>query len=208
MSTRVVAKARLIAACRHALREQLGLNVDPDSELSRLNSIIGSRQLTLSDLQHLISTPSTSSMLSTLAPADFSRVRARLEGGSRSALETTAADLQTELADTLAIAATVVATATRGITVNTFAECGLELGYTVTTRESDSATCVELRRGLEIVIVGVHDDGTVEFDHGGLTNSTRRDDQLQLERAVERRGILFAQSLQLPGEPGDPGLVT
>ena len=194
MTTRAIATARLNAACRHELREQLRLSVDPASELSRLNSLIGSRQLALPDLRQLISTPSVSSMLSTLAPAEFSRVRARQAGGSRSALETTAADLQTELADALAIAATVVMTATRDITANAFAECGLELGYTVTTRRSDSATCVELRRGPEIVLVGVHDEGTVEFDRGGLTSGACADYRLQLERAVERRGILVARS--------------
>jgi hypothetical protein len=186
--------ARLNAACRHELGGQLGLSADPASELNRLNSIFGSRQLTLPDLQRLVNTPSVSSMLSALAPAEFNRVRARLAGGSRSALETTAADLQTELADTLAIAATVVMTAARGITANTFAGCGLELGYTVTTRQSDSATCVELRRGTEIVLVDVHDDGTVEFDHGGLTDCTREDHQVQLEQAVGLRGILVAPS--------------
>jgi hypothetical protein len=193
MSTRVVATARLTAACRYELCEQLRLSVDPARELSHLNSIIGSRQLTLPDLQRLISTPSANWVLSALVPAEFSRVRARLEGGSRSALETTAADLQTELTETLAIATTMVVTATRGITANTFAECGLELGYTVNIRQSDSATCVELRRGHEIVLVDVHDGGTVDFDHGGLINDAWGEHQSRLELAVERRGVLVAQ---------------
>jgi hypothetical protein len=161
--------------------------------LSRMNCIVGSRQLILSDLQQLIGTPSASSVLGTLAPAEFSRVRARLEGGRRSALETTAADLQTELAETLVVATTVVATATRDITANTFAESGLELGYAVTTHRTETATCVELRRGHEIVLVAIHLGGGVEFDHGALTDDASREHQLRLERAAKSRGILVAQ---------------
>jgi hypothetical protein len=193
MSTRVAATARLTAACHYELCAQLRLSVDPAKELSHLNSIIGSRQLPLPDLQRLISTPSANWVLSALVPTEFGRVSARLAGGSRSALETTAADLQTELAETMAIATTMVMTATRSITANTFAECGLELSYTVTTRQSDSATCVELRRGHEIVLVEVHDSGSVDFDHDGLVNDAWRERQSQLELAVERRGVLVAQ---------------
>lgn len=189
MSTRVIATARLSAACRHELCEQLRLGVDPASELSHLSSIIGSRQLTLPELRQLISAPSTSSVLSTLASAEFSRVRAHMEGGSRSALETTAADLQAELADTLAIATSVVTVAARDITANTFATSGLELGYTVTTHHDDSVTCVELCRGQEIVLVAVHDGGNVEFVHGKLTEDICGEHQLQLERAVYRHGV-------------------
>ena len=109
MCTRVIATARLDATRRHELYEQFRLGVDPASELSRLYSIVGSRQLTLPDLRQLISAPRVSSVLSTLAPAEFSRVRAHMEGGSRSALETTAADLEAELAETLTVATTVLA---------------------------------------------------------------------------------------------------
>jgi hypothetical protein len=193
MSTRVIATAKLTAACRHDLREQLGLSADPADELSRLDSIIGSRQLTVPDLRQLISTPNASSVLTALVLAEFSRVRARLEGGSRSALETTAADLQAELAETVAIAATVVTAATRGMTANILAESGRELGYTVTTHHCDSAACIELRRGPEIVLIEVHDGGGVDFDHGGLTGDAHGEHQLQLERAAERRGVFVTQ---------------
>ena len=191
MSIRVIATARLNATCRHELREQFRLSVDPARELSRLNSIIGSRRLTLLDLQQLTSTPGASSVLSTLAPAEFSRVRARIEGGSRSALETTPADLQTELAESLAVATTVVRAAIRDMTANTLAASGLNLGYTVTTHHAETATCVELWRGHEIVLVRVHDGGSVEFDHGGLTDDTCGERQLQLERVAKHHGILI-----------------
>jgi hypothetical protein len=188
-----MAMARLNATRRHELREQLRLNVNPADELRRLDAIIRSRQLTISDLHQLISTPSASSVLSMLAPAEFSHIRAHMEGGSRSALETTAADLQTELAETLTVAATVVAAATRDITANAFAESGLDLGYTVTTHQRDTVTCVELRRGQEIVLVGVHDGGSVEFDHGGLADDTCEKRQLHLEQAAKRRGVFVVQ---------------
>jgi hypothetical protein len=193
MSTRVIATARLNAICRHELHEQLRLSVDLARELSRLNSIIGSRPMTVPDLRQLIGTPDANSVLSTLVPAEFSRVRAHLEGGSRSAIETTASDLQTELAETLAFAVGVVTAATRDITVSIFAESYLEMGYTVTTHHSESATSIESRCGHEIVLVEVHDGGSVEFDHGGLTDDTRGEYQLRLERAAERHGVLIAQ---------------
>jgi hypothetical protein len=193
MSTRVIATARLNATCRRELCEKLRLDVDPASELSRLNSIIGSGQLTLSDLQQLVSAPSACSMLSTLAPEEFSRVCGRLNGGSRFALETTAADLQAELAETMAAADSVVMAAARGITANTFTKSGLELGYSVTTHHSESVTCVELRRGHEIVLVGIQDGGNVEIDHSGLSDDASRGHQLQLERAARRHGVCLAQ---------------
>ena len=193
MSTRVVATARLNATWRHALYGQFGLSVDPGTELSRLNTIIGSSQLTLSDLRQLISTASASSVLSTLAPAEFSRVLAHIESGSRSALEMTAADLQTELAETLTAATAVITAATRDITANTIAESGAKLGYTVTTHHAETATCVELRRGPEIVLVRVHDGGNLEFDHCGLTGDTCGERQLQLERTAKRYGVFIAR---------------
>ena len=193
MSTRVIATARLNATCRHKLCGQFGLSVDPASELSHLSSIIGSSQLTLPGLRQLVSTASASSVLSTLAPAEFSRVLAHMESGSRSALEMTAADLQTELAETLAVAATVVTVATRDITANTIAESGLELGYTVTTHPGETTTCIELRRGHEVVLVRVHDGGNLEFDHSGVTDDTYGEHQIQLERAAKRYGVFIAQ---------------
>jgi hypothetical protein len=116
-----------------------------------------------------------------------------MEGGSRSALETTAADLQTELAESLAVATTVVTAATRDITASTIAESALSLGYAVTTYHAETATCVELCRGQEIVLVKVHDGGNVEFDHGGITNDACGGNQLQLERAAKRRGVFITQ---------------
>jgi hypothetical protein len=189
MSTRVTATARLDASCSHGLYEQFSLGVDPASELGRLNSIVGSHQLTLPDLRQLISTPSASSVLSALAPTEFGRVRAHVEGGSRSALEKTAADLQTELAETLTAAITVITAATRNITANTIADSGRNLGYAVTTHPDETATCVELRRGNEIVLVQVHDGGNLEFDHCGLTSDACGEQQLQLERAAKHHGL-------------------
>jgi hypothetical protein len=193
MSTRVIATAKMNATGRRELCGKLRLSVDPASELSRLNSILGSGQLTLPDLRQLISAPSVSSVLGTLAPAEFARVRVRLEDGRRSALETTAADLQTELAAILAAATTIVTAAARGVTANTFAESGRELGYGATTYHAESATRVELRRRHEIVLVVVHDDGNVEFDHGGPSDDACGEHQLQLERAAGRRGVFVAQ---------------
>jgi hypothetical protein len=194
MSTRVVATARLDATCRHALYEQFRLRVDPASELSRLNSIVRSRQLALADLRQLISTPSASSVLSALAPTEFGRVRSHVESGSRSALEITAADLQTELAETLAAAITVITAATRDMTANTIADSGRKLGYAVTTHPAETTISVELRRGHEVVLVRVHDGGNLEFDHSGLTGNTCGEHQLQLERAAKDYGL----SIQRP----------
>ena len=195
MRTRVIATARLNATCRRELCQQFGLSMDPASELRRLNPIIGSGQLTLPDLRQLIGAQSVNSVLSALAPAEFSRVRAHVEGGSRSALETTAADLQAELAETLMVATTVVTAATREMTAKAIAESGLKLGYTVTTHHAESATCVELCREHETVLVRVHDGGNLEFDHTGPTGCTYGEHQLQLERAAKRYGVFIAQRL-------------
>jgi hypothetical protein len=200
MRTRVIATARLDATRSHELCQHFRLGVDPASELSRLNSIVGSRQLTLPELRQLISTPRVSSVLSTLAPAEFSRVRAHTAGGSRSALETTAADLQAELAETLAVASTVVTAATRDITANTIAESGRGLGYTVTTHPAEMATRVELRRGHEIVLVRVQDGGDLEFDHDSRTSGACGEHQLHLERAAMHYGLSISSVLKQPCE--------
>jgi len=194
LSTRVLATARLTATRRRELNEQFRLSVDPTVELSRLSSIIGSRQLTLADLRQLISAPGASSVLSTLAPAEFSRLRARTEDGSRSALETTAADLQAELAETLAVVATAIRAMTRDITANTIAKCGLKLGYAVAAHHAETATCVRLCRGNETVLVRIHDGGDLEFDHNsGLSGDACGEHQLWLERAAKSCGVLIAQ---------------
>ena len=193
MSTQGITTARLKATCRHGLSERLGLSVDPASELNRLNSIIRSRQLTLPDLRQLISTPSASSVLSMLTPAEYSRLRTHMEGGSRSALETTAPDLQAELAETVATAISVVTAAIRYITANTFAKSGIELGYTATTHHAQTTTCVELCRGPELMLVSVYDGGDVEFIHGKFTDHACGEHQRQLERAAERHGVVVAQ---------------
>jgi hypothetical protein len=194
MSTRVIATARLDATCRHELYEQFRLGVDPASELSRINAIIESRQLTLADLRQLIGTPRASSVLTTLALPEFGRVRAHMAGGSRSALEIIAADLQTELAETVAAAITVLTAATRDIISATIADSGRKLGYAVTTLPDETATCVELRRGHEVVLVRVQADGDLEFDHSGLADDACRKRQLQLERAAKDAGL----SIQRP----------
>lgn len=197
MNTRVTTTAKLHVACRQELRQQLRLSVDPVSELNRLSSIVASHQLTAADLTLLISTVSASSVLSTLAPAEFSRVLAHMARGSRSALETTVADLQAELAETLAVATSVVTAATRDITGDSFAASGRELGYTVTTHHADTATCVELRREQESVLVAVHNGGEVEFVHSKLAGYACRQRQQQLERAAGRHGVFVR-----PAVPG------
>lgn len=197
MSTQGIMTARLNATCRHELRERLRLGVDPSSELSRLNSIIQSCRLTLPDLQQLISTPSVSSVLSTLAPVEFSRIRTHMAGGSRSALETTVADLQAELAETLAVAISAVTAAIRYITATTFARSGIELGYTATTHHAETATCVELCRRDELMLVAVHDDGDVEFVHGKFSDQACGEHQRQLERTAEQHGVLIVPRVQV-----------
>jgi hypothetical protein len=122
MNDRVTAVARRSATCRQQLREQLGLSLDSITELGHLSAIIGAGQLTLADLQELIAAPGTSLVLSSLAPREFGAIRARLESGSRSALEITPADLQTELAETVAIANAVITATARDITANVRAE--------------------------------------------------------------------------------------
>jgi hypothetical protein len=149
--------------------------------------------LTLLDLRQLINMPSANSVLSTLAPTEFGRVCAYMEGGRRSALETTAADLQAELVEILAIATTVVTAATRGMTADTIAASGLKLGYAATTHHAETATNVTLCRGNETVLVRVHDGGSLEFDHSGLTGNICGVEQLQLEQTAKHFGVFITR---------------
>lgn len=220
MSTRVTASARLSAACRQQLREQLGLSLDPTAELGRISSIITeSGQLSLPDLQEVISAPEIGSLLGALAPAEFSTVSTLLASAGGQDPQALAASLQAGLTGAVAVAdATVTATA-RDITATAFAESGLELGYTVSVCQAEEATGVELRRAHEVVLVRVHDGGEVEFDHAGLYDASCGERQLALEQGAERRGVRLTQRNQhyhgaagggeliaAAGASGDPSL--
>jgi hypothetical protein len=219
MSTRVTAAARLSATCRQQLREQLSLNLDPAAELGRVSALMGSARITLPDLQELISGPAVSSVLGTLAPAQFSEVRNLLADARNPNPLALATSLQTRLAEAVAIADAKVTATARDITASVFAESGLDLGYTVSVCPAEAATGLELRREHEVVLVRVHDGGDVEFDHAGLSDPTCTDRQLELEQAAERRGIVLTQRNQhyhgaprggaliaAAGATGDPSL--
>jgi hypothetical protein len=219
MSTRVTAAARLSATCREQLREQLRLSLDPAPELDRLSSVVESGRLSLPDLQEMISVPAVSSVLGTLAPAEFGEIQSLLAGAGSPDPQTLAADLQAELAAAVTAAATAVNATARDITAKALEDSALELDYAVSTCRADTATGIEMRRGNEIVLMRVHDSGEVEFDHAGLSDGACGERQIQLERAAERRGVTLTQRNQsyhgaprggeliaAAGASGDPSL--
>lgn len=220
MSTRVTAAARLNATCRHQLHELLGLDFDPAAELGRVSAVTESGRVTLHDLQELVSAPSVSSVLGTLAPAQLGQVRTLLadaaENCSALALATS---VRAGFAEAIAAADAKVTATIRDITANVFAESGLDLGYTVSVCQADAATGLELRREHEIVLIRVHDGGDVDFDHAGLFDASCTDRQLELEQAAEGRGVTLTQRNQhdhgapaggaliaAAGATGDPSL--
>jgi hypothetical protein len=196
MSTRITAAARLSATCRQQLREQLSLDLDPADELGRVSALMESAQITLPDLQQLVSTPTVSSVLGTLAPAEFSEVSSLLTGARHLNPLDLASSVQAGLAEAIAVADAKVTATARDITADVFAESGLDLGYTVSVCQAEAATGLELRREHEVVLVRVHDGGDVEFDHAGLFDAACTDRQLELEQAAERRGIVLTQRNQ------------
>lgn len=219
MSTRITAAARLSATCRQQLREQLCLNLDPADELGRVSALMESARITLPDLQQLVSTPTVSSVLGTLAPVQFGEVRDLLADTRNIDAPALAASARTGLAEAVAVADAEVTATARDITANVFAQSGLDLGYTVSVCQADAAAGLELRREHEIVLVRVHDGGDVEFDHAGLSDATCTDRQLELEQAAARRGIVLTQRNQhyhgaprggaliaAAGASGDPSL--
>jgi hypothetical protein len=219
MSTRITAAARLSATCRQQLREQFCLNLDPADELSRVSALTESARITLPGLRQLITTPTVSSVLGTLAPAQFGEVRDLLADTRNIGTLALATSVQTGLAEAIAAAGAKVTATARDITANVFAESGLDLGYTVSVCQADAATGLELRREHEIVLVRVHDGGDVEFDHAGLSDAACTDRQLELEQAAGRRGVVLTQRNQhyhgaprggaliaAAGASGDPSL--
>lgn len=208
MSTQVTASARLSTACRQQLRDQLGLSLDPTVELGRLNSIMESGRLSLPELQEMISVPEVSSVLRTLAPAEFGGVCTLLGNAGNPDPQALAASLQDGLAGAVAAADTAVAATARNITANAFAESGLELGYTVSVCRAEAATGLELRREHEVVLLRIHDGGEVDFDHAGLFDAGCGERQLKLEQAAGRRGITLTQHNQhYHGAPGGGELI-
>jgi hypothetical protein len=219
MSTMVTASARLTAQSRQHLREQLGLSLDPAAELDRLSSILESGMAGLPALQQMIGTTEASMALTALAPVEFGELTSLLADAGNLGEQTLAESLQSGLAEAVAVADARITAAARDMTANAFAESGAELGYTAWVFSADAATGVELRRDHEVVLVRVHDDGAVDFDHAGLFDAACGERQLQLERGAERRGVVLTQRNQryhkasgggeliaAAGASGDPSL--
>jgi hypothetical protein len=198
MSTRVSASARISAACRDLVNQRLNITLGSTVDLGQVQSALDSGRVDLPALQGMVA-GEIRGVLSALAPAPFARARDILAGpalgaGNPSALMLSA---RTELASAVTAARSVIAGATRDVTADAFAEAGRELQYTVSLCRGTSATGIELRRANEVMLVRIHDGGTIESDHAGLVDNSCTDRQRELEEAVARRGIALTGRKQL-----------
>jgi len=82
--------------------------------------------------------------------------------------------------------------AARAAVAEAFAVAGSELGYAVTVCEGATTTGIELRRGREIALVRIGDDGVVESDHAALGHAGADDRIRELRDAAARRGVTLS----------------
>ena len=198
MSTRVSASARISAACRELVSRRLDITLGSTVDLGQVQSALDSGQVDLPALQGMV-TGEIEGVLSALAPTPFARARDILAGPALGAGQPSALMLsaRTELASAVTTARSAIAGATRDVTADAFAEAGRELQYAVSLCRGTSATGIELRGPNEVMLLRIHDGGTIESDHAGLVDNSCTDRQRELEEAVARRGIVLTGRKQL-----------
>jgi hypothetical protein len=192
MSTRVTASTRISAACRELVNQRLNIALDSAIDFAQVNAVLDAGRIDLPSFQGLLANGEVSGILSTLAPAPFARacdILAGLENEAGNRSELLAARVQ--LADAMAAASSVIDGATRDVTADAFAEAGAELRYTVSLCRGPTATGVELRHANEVMLLRIHDGGSIECDHAGLVDETCGNRQRELEEAVARRGVVL-----------------
>lgn len=214
MSTRVNGSVQMSAACRELLSQRLSIPLGASIALDDLSALLcASRPAVIARLQQLVGAPTLSTVLGKLAPAQFSRAASLLAapglpGGGMpvtgpqltTARQTpdTARAARAELADAVAVAEARIARESRDLTADAFAGAAEELGYVISSRfRGDTASGLELRRQHELIMLLVHDDGTVESDHAGLSDAVCGSRQVELEAAARRRGITLTNRREL-----------
>ncbi|HXT90811.1 MAG TPA: hypothetical protein VN714_16275 [Trebonia sp.] len=192
MSTRVNQNAQMNAACQELLSERLDLRVGQTLALGQASTTLASARTDLSTMRSLITSSELGGVLGRLAPAQFAGAQAALAMPVTTVtMPTVAAAAHSALAAAVSVADSVIAGATRDLTVEAFTGAAAELGYTYSTCRGAAVTGVELWRDNELLLLRVHDGGAVESDHAGLADASCGDRQRELEVAVARRGITF-----------------
>lgn len=198
MSTRISARAMMNAVGRELVDQRLNITLSSAVDLGQVQTALDSGRLDLPALQGMV-TGEISGVLSALAPGPFARAQDILAGPGRTAGNPSALTLsaRTELASAVTTARSAIDGATRDVTADAFTEAGRELHYAVSLCRGTSTTGIEMRRGNEVMLLRIHDGGTVEADHAGLVDHTCSDRQRELEEAVARRGIVLTGRKQL-----------
>lgn len=192
MSTRVLTNTRLSVACQELARQQLRLPATASLDLSGLRSALtGAGRIDLPAIGQLVSSEPVRMTLGALAPTAFGTVSNMLAVQRPGADAVTSA--RTALDTALSAASAAIGAASRDITAGAFTAAGKELGYTISVCRAEAATGIELRRGHEIVLMRVDDDGAVESDHAGLADNACGDRQRELEEAVARQGVVITR---------------
>jgi hypothetical protein len=198
MSTRMTASVRMSAACRDLVQQRLNIPLGSALDLGQVSTALAAGRVDLPALRGMVTGGEISGVLAALAPAPFARARDIVASSAPAAnLSALVMSARTELASAVNVASSAIAGATRDITAEAFTEAAQELQYTVSVCRGATATGIELRRANELLLLRIHDGGTIESDHAGLTDSTCGDRQRELEEAAARRGIDLTGRKQL-----------
>lgn len=192
MSTQVTQNAVMTAACQELVSHRLNIPTGQPLDLGQLRATLDAGRINLADMRSMAANAQLTGVLGRLAPTPFAKARAALAmptTPTNAAVVTAAA--HSALAEAVSTAGSLIAGATRDLTVQAFTEAAAELGYTHYTYRGLAATGIELRRDNDLLLLRVHDGGTVESDHMGIEGGACGDRQRELEAAVARRGITF-----------------
>jgi hypothetical protein len=187
MSSRVNQQAQVSAACMEMLSQELCIPLDTTIGLAQLSTQLNG-DVTIGELRGFLAEPTVNTALMELAPGALGEVRDLLSLNGSTAAPITP-EVKIALTDAIDIASATIAGAARDITADAFIYAAQDLGYSYSEHRGHTVTGIELRRQHELILILVHDDGTVQSDHAGLTDATCGSRQRELYDGVRRRGI-------------------
>jgi hypothetical protein len=193
MSTYTSSRRRLSAQLTTQVRQQLNINLSNSELIKAAQASLTFARTECDALDQALSAwdPDVTQAVNTLAPDAIAEARAIID----SAKPTTAADLaqaKRQLANALAASHRQIDAALHETVTKAIVEGSVGLGYQVTVcAQPDGATAFDLRRNHEILVAVVSEDGRVQADHAGLSDTICLQRHSAWVTAIANHGVEF-----------------